>query len=99
MAKKKKKDERTLLFLLLALGLLAYLYGAGYLGGPGGVPTGGNTPSGDGDKCCCADPFAYIIQLPGGECQCLLCPQEVPNVLIKEDGLCCTANTCGGGPE
>ena len=99
MAKRKKKDERTLIALLLAIALAAYLYNAGYLsgGGPGGSPQ--PTPSTDSGKCCCADPFAYIVQLPGGECQCLTCPEANPNVLVKEEGMCCTANTCGGGPE
>ena len=101
MARKKKKNDRTLIALLLAVALAAYLYNAGYLsgGGPSGGSTGGTPPTGDNGGCTCADPFAYIYKLPGGECQCLSCPQANPNILIKTDSICCTANTCGGAPQ
>jgi hypothetical protein len=94
MAKKGKRKDRALILLLLALALVAFLYNQGYMSGGTGPGTPNSTP--DGDKCCCADPFAYIYQLPGGECQCLSCTDANPNMLFIEGSVCCTSNVCSG---
>lgn len=85
-----------MILLILAAVLAIILYNAygknsNWSGGWDNTP-----PQNQTQKCCCDDPNSYILQLPGQQCRCVKCLENMfDSILVDENGdVCCSEGNC-----